>query len=181
MSIASATSRLTVAFAGNPNVGKTVLINALSGSRLKVGNWPGVTVEKKEARMKVAGRELHLIDLPGTYSLSPFTIEEQVCRDYLLLEKPDLIVNVLDASNLEKSLYLTLQLMEMEIPMVLVLNMWDEFEARGYTLDLEAFSNLLKLPVITTVGPSGTGIDALRDQILKAAADRQLPAEIPYP
>lgn len=172
---------LTIAFAGNPNVGKTVLINALSGSRLKVGNWPGVTVEKKEARMELGGQQLHLIDLPGTYSLSPFTIEEQVCRDFLLNEKPDLIVNVIDASNLEKSLYLTLQLMEMEIPMVIALNMWDEFEARGYRLDIPSFAHSLNLPVIPTVGPTGQGIPALKELLLECSTSTRLPHAIPYP
>lgn len=173
--------QLTIAFAGNPNVGKTALINALSGSRLKVGNWPGVTVEKKEARMEFAGHRLHLIDLPGTYSLSPFTIEEQVCRDYLLVDKPDVIVNVIDTSNLEKSLYLTIQLMEMEIPMVIALNMWDEFEARGYSLDLATFSQQLNMPVVTTVGPTGQGIEALRQALLDVADRAEKPAVIPYP
>lgn len=175
------TRKLTIAFAGNPNVGKTALINAMSGSRLKVGNWPGVTVEKKEARMQHAGLELQLIDLPGTYSLSPYTIEEQVCRDYLLLDKPVLIVNVIDASNLEKSLYLTQQLMEMEIPMVIALNMWDEFEARGYHLDIEAFSRALNVPVVATVGPTGKGTDELKKVLIETAANATLPAAFAYP
>lgn len=181
MATTSSTRRLTIAFAGNPNVGKTALINALSGSRLKVGNWPGVTVEKKEARMEYAGQQLHLIDLPGTYSLSPYTIEEQVCRDYLLVDKPDLIVNVIDTSNLERSLYLTIQLMEMEIPMVIALNMWDEFEARGYQMDIEAFSQKLNMPVIPTVGPTGRGIDQLKQTLLEAATAATKPAAIAYP
>ncbi|MGV3523975.1 MAG: ferrous iron transport protein B [Candidatus Sericytochromatia bacterium] len=177
----TASRELTIAFAGNPNVGKTALINALAQSRLKVGNWPGVTVEKKEARTVYQDCLLHLIDLPGTYSLSPFTIEEQVCRDFLLLQRPDLVVNVIDASNLEKSLYLTLQLMEMEIPMVIALNMWDEFEARGYQFDLEAFAEALQIPVIATVGPTGKGSAGLKDLLLEAAERKQTPRAMQYP
>jgi len=175
------TRAFKVAFAGNPNVGKSALINALAKSRLKVGNWPGVTVEKKEARLLYQSHLLHLVDLPGTYSLSPFTLEEQVCRDYLLLERPDLIVNVIDASNLEKSLYLTLQLMEMNIPMVIALNMWDEFEARGYQFDIVAFGQALGLEVVTTVGPSGQGSEELKAAILKTAQQAPRPQVIPYP
>ncbi|MEZ0369383.1 MAG: ferrous iron transport protein B, partial [Candidatus Sericytochromatia bacterium] len=132
-------------------------------------------------RMEYAGQQLHLIDLPGTYSLSPFTIEEQVCRDYLLVEKPDLIVNVIDASNLEKSLYLTLQLMEMEIPMVIALNMWDEFEARGYQLDIEAFARELNIPVVPTVGPTGRGTDTLKEVMLETATQGRQPTPPNYP
>lgn len=162
----AATRERTIAFAGNPNVGKTALINSLAHSRLKVGNWPGVTVEKKQASLQVENTLLHLIDLPGTYSLSPFTIEEQVCRDFLLETPPDLIVNVIDISNLEKSLYLSLQLMEMEIPMIIALNMWDEFEGRGYSLDLKGFSEQLGIPAITTVGKFSDGVQALKELIL---------------
>ncbi len=179
--LVATTGNITIAFAGNPNVGKTALINAMSGSKLKVGNWPGVTVEKKEAKMQHAGMQLKLIDLPGTYSLSPFTIEEQVCRDYLLVDKPALVVNVIEASNLEKSLYLTQQLMEMEIPMIIALNMWDEFESRGYRFDIDAFSQALNVPVTTTVGPTGKGTKELKELIIERAADTSLPTAFLYP
>ncbi|MBF2055124.1 MAG: ferrous iron transport protein B [Candidatus Sericytochromatia bacterium] len=175
------TRAFKIAFAGNPNVGKSALINALAQTRLKVGNWPGVTVEKKEARMVYQEQLLHLVDLPGTYSLSPFTIEEQICRDFLLVEKPDLIVNVIDTSNLQKSLYLTLQLIEMGIPMLIALNMWDEFEARGYQLDIPAFSAALGVPVVATVGPTGLGCEDLKEQMLAAARQAQVPQRVPYP
>lgn len=176
-----ALAEATIAFAGNPNVGKTALINALAHSRLKVGNWPGVTVEKKEAQLLDQDKHFRLVDLPGTYSLSPFTLEEQVCRDFLLLTPPDLMVNVIDVSNLEKSLYLTLQLMEMEIPMILVLNMWDEFEQRGYTMDLKAFAEKVGLPVFVTVGPQGKGIDELKQALHTYTEAPPLPQPLKYP
>src|SRR6266498_1622658 len=106
---------VTVAVAGNPNSGKSTLINAIAGTRLHVGNWPGVTVEKKEAQFEFNGRKIRLIDLPGTYSLSPYTQEEIIARDYLVQERPDLIVNVVDSTNLERNLYLTVQLLELGI------------------------------------------------------------------
>lgn len=181
MHTSAMTRELTIAFAGNPNVGKTALINSLAHSRLKVGNWPGVTVEKKEASMTLEGHLLHLIDLPGTYSLSPYTIEERVCRDYLLQDPPDLVVNVIDASNLEKSLYLTLQLLEMGLPMIIALNMWDEFEGRGYRLDLKRLSQRLELPVITSVGKYEAGVEDLRTQIMKSLEHAGKPWQLAYP
>lgn len=180
MNISAVKAEWVVAFAGNPNVGKTALINALAQSRLKVGNWPGVTVEKKQAQFKYQNTHFKLIDLPGTYSLSPFTLEERVCRDFLLAEPPDLIVNVIDASNLEKSLYLTLQLMEMDIPMLLVLNMWDEFEKRGYALDHSQLSTALGMPVLCTVGPTGQGVQALKEALLQSK-DLTAPRALLYP
>lgn len=177
----AASKSLVIAFAGNPNVGKTALINAIANSRLKVGNWPGVTVEKKEATTTWKDYTLRLIDLPGTYSLSPYTLEEQVCRDFLLLEKPDVVINVLDASNLAKNLYLTTQLMEMEVPMVLALNMWDEFEAKGYHFDLAAFSQTLGMPVVKTVGPSRQGVEELLQAVTLVARQGQTRTEIVYP
>lgn len=159
-----------IAFAGNPNVGKTALINAIANSRLKVGNWPGVTVEKREASLQWQSRDFQLVDLPGTYSLSPFTIEERVCRNYLFQERPELVINVLDASNLRKGLYLSFQLLDMELPLIMALNMWDEFESRAYALDIEGLSQALGVPLIPTVGPQGVGCDALRAELLKEHA-----------
>ncbi len=161
-----------VAFAGNPNVGKTALINALAGTKLKVGNWPGVTVEKKEAELSYKGKKIKLIDLPGVYSLSPYTIEEKITREFLLKEKPDLVVNVIDSTNLERNLYLTVQLMEMEIPMVIALNMWDEFLDLGYKLDLEKFEKLLGVKAIPTVATKGRGIRDLLDIIDKGLKEK---------
>jgi len=121
---------IKIAVAGNPNAGKSTLINALAGSRLQVGNWTGVTVEKKEAVIDYHGLSCQFIDLPGTYSLSPYSEEEVVARDYLMNERPDLIVNVVDATNLERNLYLTVQLLELGIPMIIALNMYDEVEKK---------------------------------------------------
>ena len=127
---------VTIAVAGNPNSGKSTLINAIAGSRLHVGNWPGVTVEKKEATFEHAGRTVRLVDLPGTYSLSPYSQEELVARDYLAHERPDVVVNVVDATNLERNLYLTVQLLELGLPVVIALNIFDEAQAKGYRFDV---------------------------------------------
>ena len=123
---------ITVAVAGNPNAGKSTLINAIAGSRLHVGNWPGVTVEKKEAQFEFEGHNIRLVDLPGTYSLSPYTQEEIIARDYLVNERPIWSINVVDATNLERNLYLTVQLLELGSPVVMALNIFDEAEAKGY-------------------------------------------------
>jgi len=119
---------LRIALAGNPNSGKTTLFNELTGSTQYVGNWPGVTVEKKEGRLKGYKKDIMVVDLPGVYSLSPYTMEEVIARDYLLQEKPEVIINIVDASNLERNLYLTTQLQELGIPMVVALNMMDIVE-----------------------------------------------------
>ena len=134
---------VTVAVAGNPNAGKSTLINAIAGSRLHVGNWPGVTVEKKEAQFEFEGRTIRLVDLPGTYSLSPYTQEEIIARDYLIHEKPDLVINVVDATNLERNLYLTMQLLELGLPVVMALNIFDEAEAKGYKIDVKGIEKML--------------------------------------
>lgn len=175
-------SSIVVAVAGNPNAGKSTLINAIAGSRLQVGNWPGVTVEKKTAFLDHAGQQIKLVDLPGTYSLSPYTQEEIISRDYLVHEKPDVIVNVVDATNLERNLYLTLQLMELEIPVVIALNIYDEAEAKGYRFDLEMLSSMLGTTVVPTTATRGEGVKALMTAAL-AAAERpweSRPKPIPY-
>ena len=130
---------LKIAFAGNPNVGKTALINEIAGSKLKVGNWPGVTVEKKEAQFTYENEEIFLIDLPGVYSLSPYSNEEIITRDYIINENPDLIINVVDATNLERNLYLTALLKELGKPMIIALNLYDEFKKLDYRLDEKQF------------------------------------------
>ena len=127
---------ITIALAGNPNSGKTTLFNALTGSNQYVGNWPGVTVERKEARFDLKGEEATLVDLPGVYSLSPYSIEENITRHFIAQHAPDVVLNIVDATNIERNLYLTLQLMELERPVVIALNLMDELERRGHQAGL---------------------------------------------
>lgn len=162
---------ITVAVAGNPNSGKSTLINAIAGTRLQVGNWAGVTVEKKEASFEYGGKKIRLVDLPGTYSLSPYTQEEIIARDYLVHERPDLIVNVVDATNLERNLYLTVQLLELGIPMVMALNIYDEAEAKGYRIDVGEMENMLGISVVPTSATKKSGLDDLLKSTLAIAAD----------
>lgn len=150
-----------IALVGNPNSGKTTLFNALTGSNQHVGNWPGVTVEKKEGIIKENGTEYNLIDLPGTYSLGAFSEDEVIARDFILDEKPDIIINVVDATNIERNLYLTTQLLEMGQKVVIALNMMDEVESKGIDIDLEKLSENLKLPIISTVASRRKGMDEL--------------------
>ena len=124
----------TIALAWNPNSGKTTLFNELTGSRQHVGNWPGVTVDKKEGIYK-KNKEMKILDLPGTYSLSPYSAEEIIARDYIVHDKPDVVINIVDGTNIERNLYLTLQIAETKIPMVVAVNMMDEVEAQGDAID----------------------------------------------
>jgi ferrous iron transport protein B len=160
---------ITVAVAGNPNAGKSTLINAIAGSRLHVGNWPGVTVEKKEAQFEFGGRTIRLVDLPGTYSLSPYTQEEIIARDYLLHARPDLVVNVVDATNLERNLYLTVQLLELGVPTVMALNIYDEAEAKGYQIDVAGIEQRLGITVIPTAATQKRGLKELLAAVLATA------------
>jgi ferrous iron transport protein B len=158
-----------VALIGNPNAGKTTLFNVLTGARQKVGNWPGVTIEKKEGSRRFRDVELTFIDLPGTYSLSSYSLEETVVRDYLLGEKPDVVVQVVDASNLERNLYLAVQLLELGVPLVMALNMWDEFQGKGFKLNLKLLCDLLGCEIVPTIGSRGFGVEALLDAVLNTA------------
>jgi len=160
---------ITIAVAGNPNAGKSTLINAIAGSRLHVGNWPGVTVEKKEAVFDYQGQRIRLVDLPGTYSLSPYSQEEVIARDYLVHERPDLIVNVVDATNLERNLYLTVQLLELDIPLVMALNIFDEAEAKGYRIDMLGIEKMLGISVVPTAAVKKSGLDDLLREVLATA------------
>lgn len=160
---------IKIAFAGNPNVGKTALINALAGSKLKVGNWPGVTVEKKEAHFIFNGEEINLVDLPGVYSLSPYSLEEKVTRDYILYEKPDVIINVVESTNIERNLYLTTLLKELGRPMIIALNFYDEFEKLEYKLDIENFKEMVGLEVIKTSAIKNEGLKELLTKTLEIA------------
>ncbi len=150
-----------IALAGNPNSGKTSLFNAMTGARQHVANFPGVTVERKEGFVRENGHELHVVDLPGTYSLTAYSIEELVARNVLILEHPRAIVNIVDASNLDRNLYLTVQLLELGLPLIIALNMVDVAEGRGIAIDVDALSRKLGVPVIPTVGRTGKGIQEL--------------------
>jgi ferrous iron transport protein B len=168
---------ITIAVAGNPNSGKSTLINAIAGTRLHVGNWPGVTVEKKEALFEFEGKKVKLVDLPGTYSLSPYTQEEIIARDYLVHDKPDVIINVVDATNLERNLYLTIQMMELGIPIVMALNIYDEAEKKGFKIDTLAIEKMLGITVVRTVSTRKIGLNDL----IKAAIDLSGNPSCPVP
>ena len=166
---------IKVALAGNPNCGKTTLFNVLTGSNQFVGNWPGVTVEKKEGRAK-KDSEIIVVDLPGIYSLSPYTLEEVVARKYLALEKPDAILNLVDGTNLERNLYLTSQLTELGIPVVIAINMMDVVKKSGDKIDIEKLSVHMGCPIVEISALKETGIDEAIEQIKKAAArGRKIP------
>ena len=152
---------IQVGFVGNPNCGKTTLFNAYTGARLKVANWPGVTVEKKEGAMKYHNHRFRLVDLPGIYSLTSYTMEEKLSRQYIMEEDVDVIVNVVDASNLERNLYLTLQLIELGKPVILALNMMDVVAERGMEIDLHRLPEMLGIPVIPVSARKKTGLDIL--------------------
>ena len=139
---------IKIALAGNPNAGKTTLFNELTGSNQFVGNWPGVTVEKKEGKLKGHNGEVVITDLPGIYSLSPYTLEEVVSRDYLVKERPNAILNIVDGTNLERNLYLTTQLAELGIPMVVAVNMMDVVQKNGDKIHVEAIAKELGCPVV---------------------------------
>ena len=173
---------IRIALAGNPNCGKTTMFNALTGANQYVGNWPGVTVEKKEGKLKSkkVKEEVVVTDLPGIYSLSPYTLEEVVSRDYLLKENPDVIVDLVDATNIERNLYLTTQLIETGVPVVIALNMADLLEKRGIKIDVDRLSMLLDCPIVETSALKGEGLDKLIDEAIKTAKKKEadLPKEI---
>jgi ferrous iron transport protein B len=162
---------ITVAVAGNPNSGKSTLINAIAGTRLHVGNWPGVTVEKKEAVFEYEGKRIKLVDLPGTYSLSPYTQEEIITRDYLVHEPPDVIIDVVDATNLERNLYLTVQILELEIPVVMALNIYDEAEKKGYLINTKAMEETLGVKVVPTIATRRDGLHDLLKSVIGLTED----------
>lgn len=159
---------IKIALAGNPNSGKTTLFNSLTGSNQFVGNWPGVTVEKKEGRLK-GNKEVTIVDLPGIYSLSPYTLEEVVARNYLIEEKPDAILNIIDGTNLERNLYLTTQLIELSIPIVIAVNMCDIIEKNGDKIDFKRLSQDLGVPVLKISALKGTGVLEAANQAVEFA------------
>ncbi len=155
----------SIAVAGNPNCGKTTIFNALTGTRQHVGNWPGVTVERKDGRLVYREQTYQVVDLPGTYSLSTYSIEEIVARDYIVQDAPDIIINVVDAANLERNLFLTTQLIEIGRPLVIVLNMMDMAYEKGLKIDTETLGIILGAPVVPVVGRTGQGIELLKEKI----------------
>ena len=163
--------QIKIALAGNPNCGKTTLFNALTGSNQFVGNWPGVTVEKKEGKLKKHD-DVVIMDLPGIYSLSPYTLEEVVARNYLITERPDAILNIIDGTNLERNLYLALQVIETGLPVVVALNMADLVEKNGDKIDTDKLSKKLGCPVMMISALKNKGIKELFEQVKKSAASK---------
>jgi len=161
--------KITVALAGNPNSGKTTIFNNLTGARQHVGNYPGVTVEKKEGVCRHSDVEIKVVDLPGTYSLTGYSIEEVLARNFIIDERPDVVVDIVDASNLERNLYLAVQLMELGAPLVLAFNMSDVARVRGIEFDLEKLSGFLGVPIVPTVGHKGIGMERLLDAVVSVA------------
>lgn len=159
----------TFALVGNPNCGKTTMFNEITGSTQYVGNWPGVTVEKKEGKARKIKEDVKIIDLPGIYSLSPYTMEEIVARDYIIDEKPDVVINIVEATNIERNLYLTTQLMEFGVPVVVALNMMDALEARGDKIDVPQLEKQLGVPVVPTSASKGQGIREMMEKALATA------------
>ena len=164
---------ITIALAGNPNAGKTTVFKELTGLRQHVGNYPGVTVEKITGRCRHDGVEVELIDLPGTYGLTAYSIEERTTRRFLVDERPDVVVDVVDSSNLERNLYLATQLMELGEPLVLAFNMSDVARSRGIEFDLPQLSTLLGVPIVQTVGNRGEGLGEMMDAALAVARSSQ--------
>lgn len=165
------TKSLNIALAGNPNCGKTTLFNEITGSKQHVGNWPGVTVEKKEGKYK-KNKAMNIVDLPGIYSLSPYSAEEIVARNYIVEEKPDVLINIIDATNIERNMYLTLQILETEIPTIVALNMMDEVENSGTQIDIDKISKLLGVKVVPIVARNGKNIDLLMEEVKKTSNEK---------
>ena len=161
---------LTIALAGNPNAGKTTIFNALTGLRQHTGNWPGKTVEKKEGEIEYGELTINIVDLPGTYSLTAYSPEEIIARDYIIEERPDVVINVVDATNLERNLYLTVQILELDVPVVVALNMTDDLHKDGAKINSNQLSQLLgNTPVVFTTANQGKGISDLIAKAIRAA------------
>ena len=175
--------KVRVAVIGNPNVGKSTLFNALTGAKQYIGNWPGVTVEKKEGERIWRGIKIRFVDLPGSYGLGAASIDEKIARDYILLEKPDYVIDIIDASNLERNLYLTLDLLEMGVKVIISLNMIDIAASKGIRIDHEKLSELLGVPVVPTIAIREKGIDKLCDVVVNAVNGDVIfkPFKIKYP
>ena len=161
-----------VALIGNPNVGKSLIFNNLTGGKAHVGNWPGKTVEKKVGKCTFRDVEMEIVDLPGTYSLTANSIDELIARDYIVKEKPDVVIDIVDASNLERNLYLTLQLLELEANVVIALNKFDIAKDLGYEINVSELSRLLGVPVVPTVATTKEGMEELKEAVVKAAKEK---------
>ena len=164
-------NQFTVALAGNPNTGKSTIFNYLTGARQHVGNWPGKTVEKKEGIWKNKSRNIIVVDLPGTYSLTAFSLEEVIARDFIIEQKPHLVVVVVDAANLERNLYLTIQVIELGARVIVALNMSDIAQSRGIKINVQKLSDGLQVPVIPTIASKEKGLEDLKTAILNKIAE----------
>lgn len=162
-----------IALAGNPNVGKSTIFNALTGARQHVGNWPGKTVEKKAGTLRLDGQKVTVVDLPGTYSLSAYSLEEQIARDYIVRSRPSLVINVIDSCNLERNLYLTAQLLDTGTPLLLALNMVDMAGERSISIDTERMQQRLGMPVVALAASRGQGIMELRHTLVSMLVQQQ--------
>ena len=157
---------ITIGLTGNPNCGKTTLFNCLTGAKQKVGNWPGVTVERKTGHYAHQGKNIEVVDLPGIYSLSATSLDEKISRDFVISGQPDLILNIVDASNLERNLYLTVQLLEMKVPVLIALNMMDIAEQKKIKVDVDKLEETLGCTVVPIIAREGKAIDELKDSII---------------
>lgn len=164
-------NQFLIALAGNPNAGKSTLFNALTGENQHVGNWPGKTVAKKEGNFQLGDLTVTVVDLPGAYSLAAYSPEEVIARDFILQERPSLVVCVVDAANLERNLYLTVQILELGAPVVIALNMADLAAGRGIVIDAQQLSQELGVPIVQTIASRGEGLDDLRALIARAAEE----------
>lgn len=172
--------KIVIALAGNPNSGKTTVFNNLTGARQKVGNWPGVTVEKKEGEFEYQGVKIKVVDLPGTYSLTAYSIDERIARDFLIKENPDVVVPIVDASNIERNLYLVAELLELGANVVVDLNMMDLVQGKGWEMDITGLSQVLSVPIVPTIANKKQGMELLKKTILEAARKGTSPLKIDY-
>ena len=171
------TKKITIALAGNPNCGKTTIFNDLTGARQHVGNYPGVTVEKKEGNLKYKGYEIKVVDIPGIYSLTAYSIDEIIARNFIVEEKPDVVIDIVDTSNLERNLYLAVQFMELKVPLIIALNMADIAEKQGLKVDRKSFSKILGVPLVFTVATKSQGLNELLDEVIKMVETKAKPEE----